>query len=145
MSALIRGNASATQEPGSPACPEPGSLAAALNSPADPPRGPAPASPEPTPPAAESRADRLERAYSFGAYLRSRAGFAFGVIALIAVVAGIMAGTGSNASAIALVPSAKPCSPALRLLWGFCATASSTSSWTCSAIRTKTRATSRRS
>ena len=119
MSALIRGNASAAQEPGSPACPEPGSLAAALNSPADPPRGPAPASPEPTPPAAESRADRLERAYSFGAYLRSRAGFAFGVIALIAVVAGIMAGTGSNASAIALVSLCEALFACVALAVGF--------------------------
>ena len=119
MSALIRGNASATQESGSPACPEPGSLAAALNSPADPPRGPAPASPEPTPPVAESRADRLERAYSFGAYLRSRAGFAFGVIALIAVVAGIMAGTGSNASAIALVSLCEALFACVALAVGF--------------------------
>ena len=119
MSALIRGNASAAQEFGSPACPEPGSLAAALNSPADPPRGPAPTSPEPTPPAAESRADRLERAYSFGAYLRSRAGFAFGVIALIAVVAGIMAGTGSNASAIALVSLCEALFACVALAVGF--------------------------
>ena len=42
-------------------------------------------------------------AYSFGAYLRSHAGFAISAVALIAVVAGIMAVTGSNASAIALV------------------------------------------
>ena len=41
--------------------------------------------------------------YSFSAYLRSHAGFALGAIALVAVTAGIMAVTGSNASAIALV------------------------------------------
>ena len=51
----------------------------------------------------DSRADCSEHAYSFGAYLRSRFGFAFGMIALMAVVAGILAVTGSNASAIALV------------------------------------------
>ena len=114
MSALIRGNASATQEPGSPACPEPGSLAAALNSPADPPRGPAPAQT-----AAGGRADRPERAYSFGAYLRSHAGFAIGAIALIAVVAGIMAVTGSNASAIALVSFCEAAFACAALAAGF--------------------------
>ena len=56
-----------------------------------------------TPPAADCWVNGPERAYSFGAYLRSRAGFALGAVALIAVVAGIMAVTGSNASAIALV------------------------------------------
>ena len=71
---------------------------AASNPPAIPPRTPTPAQP-----AAGGRADRPERAYSFGAYLRSHAGFAFGAVVLIAVVAGIMAVTGSNASAIALV------------------------------------------
>ena len=41
--------------------------------------------------------------YSFGAYLRSRSSFVVGAIALIAVVAGIMVVTGSNASAVILV------------------------------------------
>ena len=41
--------------------------------------------------------------YSLGAYLRSRVGFVAGSIALIAVVAGIMVVTGSNASAVILV------------------------------------------
>ena len=41
--------------------------------------------------------------YSFSAYLRSHAGFAIGAVALVAVAAGIMAVTGSNACAIALV------------------------------------------
>ena len=79
-------------------------------------------------------------AYSFSAYLRSHAGFALGAVALIAVVAGIMAVTGSNASAIALVSL---CEAAVRLCRacrrGFCAIASSTSSWTCSATRPNAR------
>ncbi len=54
-------------------------------------------------PAADSRADCSERTYSFGAYLRSRVGFVLAMAALMAVVAGILAVTGSNASAIALV------------------------------------------
>lgn len=87
MSAAIQGNGAPTAAGG----PEP-------SSPAIPPRTPAPAQPT-----ADDRADRPERAYSFGAYLRSHAGFAFGAVALIAVVAGIMAVTGSSASAIALV------------------------------------------
>ena len=87
MSAAIRENGAPTAAGG----PEP-------NPPAIPPRTPAPAQP-----AAGGRADRPERAYSFGAYLRSHAGFAIGAIALITVVAGILAVTGSNASAIALV------------------------------------------
>ena len=103
MSASIRGNAAATQVPNSPVCPAPGSPAAAPGSPADSPHGPAPASPAPMPPVADSQANGPERAYSFGAYLRSRAGFALGAVALIAIVAGVMAVTGSNASAIALV------------------------------------------
>lgn len=44
-----------------------------------------------------------ERAYSFWAYFRSRFGFVLGMAALMAVVAGILAVTGSNGSAIALV------------------------------------------
>ncbi|MDO5791564.1 MAG: sensor histidine kinase [Coriobacteriia bacterium] len=83
------------------------------------PHDPAPVSPGPTPPAADDRADRPERAYSFGAYLRSRAGFAFGVVALIAVVAGIMAVTGSNASAIALVSLCEALFASATLAGGF--------------------------
>lgn len=119
MSALIRGNAAAAKASDSPACPELGSLAAALNSPADPPRSPAPVSSEPTPPAAESRADRLERAYSFGAYLRSRFGFVLGMAALMAAVAGILAVTGSNASAIALVSLCEALFACIMLAIGF--------------------------
>ena len=90
MSAAIRGNRTPDAASGSAGGPEP-------NSPIEPPRG------APAQPTADGRADRSERAYSFGTYLRSHAGFAFGAIALIAIVAGIMAVTGSNASAIALV------------------------------------------
>ena len=91
MSASIRENDAPAAGPGSPGGPK-------LNSPAEPLRVPMPEQP-----AADSRADCSEHAYSFGAYLRSRFGFAFGMIALMAVVAGILAVTGSNASAIALV------------------------------------------
>ena len=91
MSASIRENDAPAAVPGSPGGPK-------LNSPAEPLRVPMPEQP-----AADSRADCSEHAYSFGAYLRSRFGFAFGMIALMAVVAGILAVTGSNASAIALV------------------------------------------
>ena len=91
MSAAIQGNRTPDAASGSAGGPEP-------SSPAIPPRDPIPAQA-----AADDRADRPERAYSFGAYLRSHAGFAFGAVALIAVVASIMAVTGSNASAIALV------------------------------------------
>ena len=90
MSAAIRGNRTPDAASGSAGGPEP-------NSPIEPPRG------APAQPAADGRANRPERAYSFGAYLRSHAGFTIGAVALIAVVAGIMAVTGSNASAIALV------------------------------------------
>ena len=91
MSAAIRGHRTPDAASGSAGGPEP-------NPPAIPPRTPAPAQP-----AADDRADRPERAYSFGTYLRSHTGFAIGAVALIAVVAGIMAVTGSSASAIALV------------------------------------------
>ena len=86
MNGLIRENTGATQSHSSPSCPELGSAAAAPNS-----------------PAADCWVDGPQRAYSFSAYLRSHAGFALGAVALVAVVAGIMAVTGSNASAIALV------------------------------------------
>lgn len=91
MSASIRENDAPAAVPGSPGGPK-------LNSPVEPLRVPMPEQP-----AADSRADCSEHAYSFGAYLRSRFGFAFGMIALMAVVAGILAVAGSNASAIALV------------------------------------------
>lgn len=91
MSGSIRENDAPAAVPGSPGGPK-------FNSPAEPLRVPMPEQP-----AADSRADCSEHAYSFGAYLRSRFGFAFGMIALMAVVAGILAVTGSNASAIALV------------------------------------------
>ena len=58
-------------------------------------------------------------AYSFGAYLRSHAGFAIGAIALITVVAGIMAVTGSNASAIALVSLCEALFASATLAGGF--------------------------
>lgn len=58
-------------------------------------------------------------AYSFGAYLRSQAGFAIGAIALITVVAGIMAVTGSNASAIALVSLCEALFASAALAGGF--------------------------
>ena len=83
------------------------------------PHDPAPVSPGPTPPAADDRADRPERAYSFGACLRSHAGFAFGAVALITVVAGIMAVTGSNASAIALVSLCEALFASATLAGGF--------------------------
>ena len=83
MSASIRGNAAATQVPSSPVCPALGLPDAAPSSPADSPHGPAPASPAPTQPSGNGRAGHPERTYSFGAYLRSRAGFALGAVALI--------------------------------------------------------------
>ena len=58
-------------------------------------------------------------AYSFGTHLRSHAGFAFGAVALIAVVAGIMAVTGSNASAIALVSLCEALFASAALAAGF--------------------------
>lgn len=58
-------------------------------------------------------------AYSFGAYLRSHAGFAIGAVALVAVVAGIMAVTGSNASAIALVSLCEALFASAALAGGF--------------------------
>lgn len=87
---------------------------AASNPPAEPPRTPAPAQP-----AADGRADRPERAYSFGAYLRSHAGFAIGAVALVAVTAGVMAVTGSNASAIALVSFCEAAFACVALAAGF--------------------------
>lgn len=60
-----------------------------------------------------------ERAYSFGAYLRSHAGFAIGAVALVAVTAGIMAVTGSNASAIALVSFCEAAFACVALAAGF--------------------------
>lgn len=91
MSGSIRENDAPAAVPGSAGGPK-------LNSPAEPLRGPMPEQP-----AADSRADCSEHTYSFGAYLRSHVGFTFGMIALMAVVAGILAVTGSNVSAIALV------------------------------------------
>ncbi len=119
MSASIRGNAAATQVPNSPVCPALGSPAAAPGSPADSPHGPAPASLAPTQPSGNGRAGHPERAYSFGAHLRSRAGFALGAVALIAVVAGITAVTGSNASAIALVSLCEALFACVALTAGF--------------------------
>lgn len=58
-------------------------------------------------------------AYSFGVYLRSHAGFAIGAIALITVVVGIMAVTGSNASAIALVSLCEALFASAALAAGF--------------------------
>lgn len=72
-----------------------------------------------TPPAAGCRADRPERAYSSSAYLRSHAGFALGAVALVAVTAGIMAVTGSNASAIALVSFCEALFACVALAAGF--------------------------
>ena len=57
--------------------------------------------------------------YSFSAYLRSHAGFALGAVALVAVVAGIMAVTGSNASAIALVSLCEALFACVALAAGF--------------------------
>ena len=106
MSAAIRGNHTPDAASGSAGGPEP-------NSPIEPPRG------APAQPTADGRADRSERAYSFGTYLRSHAGFAFGAIALIAIVAGIMAVTGSNASAIALVSLCEALFASVALTIGF--------------------------
>ena len=106
MSAAIRGNRTPDAASGSTDGPEP-------NSPIEPPRG------APAQPTADGRADRPERAYSFGAYLRSHAGFAIGAIALITVVAGIMAVTGSNASAIALVSLCEALFASAALAAGF--------------------------
>lgn len=103
MSAAIRGSGA----PAAAGDPEP-------NPPAKPTRTPAPAQP-----AADDRADRPERAYSFGAYLHSHVGFAIGAVALIAVVAGIMAVTGSNASAIALVSLCEAAFACVTLAVGF--------------------------
>ena len=75
-----------------------------------------PRDPEPAPFAAE---DRPERAYSFGAYLRSRAGFVFGMVALMLVVAGILALTSSNASVIALVSLCEALFACIVLVVGF--------------------------
>lgn len=60
-----------------------------------------------------------ERAYSFWAYFRSRFGFVFGMAALMAVVAGILAVTGSNASAIALVSICEALFACIVLAVGF--------------------------
>ena len=106
MSAAIRESPTPDAASGSAGGPEP-------NSPIEPPRG------EPTPPTADGRAYRPERAYSFGACLRSHAGFAFGAVALITVVAGIMAVTGSNASAIALVSLCEALFASAALAGGF--------------------------
>lgn len=107
MNASIRENRTPDAASGSAGDPEP-------NPPAEPTRTPAPAQL-----AADDRADRPERAYSFGAYLRSHAGFAIGAVALIAVVAGIMAVTGSNASAIALVSFCEAAFASVALAAGF--------------------------
>lgn len=106
MSAAIRGNRTPDAASGSAGGPEP-------NSPIEPPRG------APAQPTADGRADRPERAYSFGACLRSHAGFAIGAVALITVVAGIMAVTGSNASTIALVSLCETLFASAALAGGF--------------------------
>ena len=72
-----------------------------------------------TPPAADCWVDGPQRAYSFGAHLRSHAGFAIGAVALVAVTAGIMAVTGSNASAIALVSFCEAAFACVALAAGF--------------------------
>ena len=63
--------------------------------------------------------DRIECAYSFEAYLRSRAGFVFGVVALMLVVVGILAVTSSNASVIALVSLCEALFACIVLAVGF--------------------------
>ena len=63
--------------------------------------------------------DRPDRAYSFGAYLRSRAGFLLGMVALMLVVAGIMVVTSSNASSIALVSICEALFACIVLAVGF--------------------------
>lgn len=80
-----------------------------------------------------------ERAYSFWAYFRSHLGFVLAMAALMAVVAGILAITGSNASVIVLVTVCEALFACVCLPLGFCAIVSSTSSWIYSAIRPKTR------
>ena len=106
MNAAIQGNRTPDAASGSAGGPEP-------NSPFSPPRG------APAQPTADGRADRPERAYSFSAHLRSHAGFAIGAVSLIAVVAGIMAVTGSNASAIALVSFCETLFASVALTIGF--------------------------
>ena len=63
--------------------------------------------------------DRPDRVYSFGAYLRSRAGFLLGMIALMLVVASIMAVTKSNTSSIALVSICEALFACIALAVGF--------------------------
>lgn len=63
--------------------------------------------------------DRPDRAYSFGAYLRSRAGFLLGMVALMLVVAGIMVVTSSNASSIALISICEALFACITLIVGF--------------------------
>lgn len=63
--------------------------------------------------------DRPDRAYSFGAYLRSRAGFLLGMVALMLVVASIMVVTSSNASSIALVSICEALFACIVLAVGF--------------------------
>lgn len=63
--------------------------------------------------------DRPDRAYSFGAYLRSRAGFLLGMVALMLVVASIMVVTSSNASSIALVSICEALFACIALIVGF--------------------------
>ena len=63
--------------------------------------------------------DTPDRAYSFGAYLRSRAGFLLGMVALMLVVAGIMVVTSSNASSIALVSICEALFACIVLAVGF--------------------------
>lgn len=63
--------------------------------------------------------DRPDRAYSFGAYLRSRAGFLLGMVALMLVVASIMAVTKSNTSSIALVSICEALFACIVLAVGF--------------------------
>lgn len=107
MSASIRENDAPAAVPGSAGGPK-------LNSPAEPLRGPMPEQP-----AADSRADCSEHTYSFGVYLRSHVGFVLAMAALMAVVAGILAVTGSNASAIALVSICEALFACIVLAVGF--------------------------
>lgn len=60
-----------------------------------------------------------EQAYSFWAYFRSRFGFVLGMAALMAVVAGILAVTGSNASVIALISTCEALFACIALACGF--------------------------
>lgn len=60
-----------------------------------------------------------KRAYSFWAYFRSRFGLVLGMAALMAVVAGILAVTRSNASVIALISTCEALFACIALACGF--------------------------